>query len=199
MMISSSIRSVLASSVISILSEPTHGLGWRSFTSLFIVAGAARLLRPGGRRLRLAHPDPLRAIAALALPAIDGVAELEEGDDPGWDREPEGDHAVGEDGGEHVRARNPEEHEGADQAGVDRADTPRRERDEVGEGAEEEPLDHHPERHRDIKGVEARPEDRDVRSPEPDRPAERQHPRARVANEIDSRAGPLRKGRRRRR
>src|SRR5215212_1874453 len=128
-----------------VLSEPTQALGGRPvlhFTSLFIVAPASRALRPGSRSLGLSYAYPGRVFPALTLPALNRGAQLEEGDDPRRDRQPEGDHAVGENGGEHLCARQPEEHEGADHAGIDRAHSPRGEGDQVGEHAEEEALDH---------------------------------------------------------
>src|SRR5919204_269944 len=106
-----------ALSVISILSEPTQHPGWEALTSLFIVPGRSGLLRAGRRRLGFAHADALGVLTALPLPAIDRVPELEEGDDPGRDRQPEGDHAVGQNGREDLGAGQAEEDEGADHPG----------------------------------------------------------------------------------
>src|SRR5262249_47759542 len=110
------------------------------FTSLFIVA--RRGSRSGTRGRRLGRPDAHRLgpLASLPLPALHGLAQLEEGDDAGRNRQPEGDHAVGEDCGEDLRAGQPEQDERADHAGVDRAHPARREREEVGQHPEEEPL-----------------------------------------------------------
>src|SRR3954447_23242297 len=120
MMIRSSTRSVSVwLSLTSVLSEPTQSLGGSSVTSLFIVAPGVVSLRARRRGFGLSHADPLGPLPALPLPAVDGLAELEEGDDPRRDRQPERDHAIGEDRGEHLRAGHAEEYECADHPGVD--------------------------------------------------------------------------------
>ena len=112
--------------------------------------------------------------AALLLPAPHRLAQLEEGDDPRRDRQPERDHPVGEDGREHRRRGQAEQHEGADHAGVDRAHPARGEREQVGDHADEEPLDDHGAADAHVEGLEAGPEDRDVGRPEADRAGDRQ-------------------------
>ena len=54
-----------------------------------------------GQRRASPSRDPRRL---RLLPALDRAAELEEGDDPGRQRQPEGDQAIGEDGGEDLAA-----------------------------------------------------------------------------------------------
>src|SRR3954447_18020042 len=109
-MIKFSMRSVsVVFSAISVLSEPTQRPGGLGLTSLFIVAPGPSLLRAGGGRLRLAHADRLRTLPALLLPAVHRLAQLEEGDDARRDRQPEGDHAVGQHRGEHLGAGDAEE------------------------------------------------------------------------------------------
>src|SRR4249920_1570221 len=194
-MIRFSTRSLFSAlSLISVLSEPIQSLCRTARTSLFIVAPGPRSLRPGCGRFGLPHADPLRALAPLSLPAADGVTKLEEGDDPWWNRQPEGDDAIGEHGGEHIGARHPEEDERSDHSGVDGAHPTGREWDQVREHAEEEALDHDPQGHRDAEGVEARPEDGDVGPPEPDRATEGQRARARMTDECDGRTRALGKG-----
>src|SRR3954470_19418814 len=96
---------------------------------------------------------------ALLFPAMDGVAELEEGEDPGRDRHPEGDEAEDQDRREDRLLGDPEEDEGADHPRVHRPDPGGGEREEVGDHAEEEALDDHGERDVDAEGVERSPED----------------------------------------
>src|SRR4051794_15006815 len=103
---------------------------------------------------------------ALLLPAMDGVAELEEGEDSGRDRHPERDEAEDQDRREDRLLGDPEEDEGADQTRVDRSDPGRCQREEIGHHSEEVALDDHGERHVDAEGVEAGPEDADAESPE---------------------------------
>src|SRR4029078_2567056 len=88
--------------------------GW-SVTSLCIVARpiekyASRACRRG---LRLRHVGSLPFHTAFVLPALDGLAELEEGADARRNREPEGDHPVGQYRGEHLLAREAAEDERA--------------------------------------------------------------------------------------
>src|SRR5882757_9780431 len=73
----------------------------------------------------------------LLLPTMDSVAQLEEGDDAGWDRHPEGDQAEDQDRREDGLLGQAEEDEGADHPGVDGPDAGRRQREEVGDHAEE--------------------------------------------------------------
>src|SRR5215467_724474 len=101
----------------------------------------------------------------ILFPAVDGVAELEEGDHAERDREPEGDQPEDEDRGEDGVAGVAEEDEGADHAGVDRPHPRGRQREEVGDHAEEEALDDDGERDVDAEGVEGGPEDPDARRP----------------------------------
>src|SRR3954449_12753063 len=56
---------------------------------------------------------------ALLFPAMDGVAELEEGEDPRRDRHPEGDEAEDQDRRKDRLLGDPEENEGADHPRVD--------------------------------------------------------------------------------
>src|SRR4051812_30123461 len=78
----------------------------------------------------------LRAAAAavdrqsLLFPPVDGVAELEEGEDPRRDRHPEGDEAEDQDCREDGFRREAEEDEGADHPRVDRPHPGGRERKE---------------------------------------------------------------------
>src|SRR3954454_4717496 len=104
----------------------------------------------------------------LGLPAGNGPAQLEEGDDTGRDRQPEGDHAVDEDRGEDRAVREGEKEKGADQSGVDGANAGRGEREQVGQHADEEALYDDSKRHRHPERLEGGPEDGDVRRPEPD-------------------------------
>src|SRR5918996_1800716 len=134
--------------------------------------------RPRRRGLRPAYVDPVGPVASLPLPAVDRGAQLEEGDDSRWDRQPEGDHPIGEDGREHLCAGQAEEDEGADQTGVHRSHAARGKWNEVRERPEEEALDDDAERHGNVERVEARPQDRDVGRPEPDPSADRHGPGA---------------------
>src|SRR5690242_4267652 len=54
---------------------------------------------------------------ALLFPAFDRFAQLEESDDAGWDRHPEGDEAEDQDCREDRLLGDSEEDEGADHAG----------------------------------------------------------------------------------
>src|SRR4051795_6323258 len=102
----------------------------------------------------------------LLFPAVDGVAELEEGEDARRDRHPEGDEAEDQDRREDRRLGDPEEDEGADHPGVDRPHPGRGEGEEVGDHAEEEALDDDGERNVNAEGVEGSPEDADAEGPE---------------------------------
>src|SRR3954449_5519238 len=125
-------------------------------------------LYSSSREGRRQFPDDglelLRAAAAavdrqpLLFPAMDGVAELEEGEDAGRDRHPEGDQAEDQDRREDGLLGDAEEDEGADHAGVDRPHPRRRQGEEVGDHAEEEPLNDDRQRHVDAEGVEGGPE-----------------------------------------
>src|SRR4051794_35509718 len=103
---------------------------------------------------------------ALLFPAMDGVAELEEGEDPRRDRHPEGDEAKDQDRREDRLLGDAEEDEGADHARVDRPHSGRRQRKEVGDHAEEEALDDHGERDVDTEGMEGGPQHADAEGPE---------------------------------
>src|SRR3954453_14933072 len=103
---------------------------------------------------------------ALLFPAMDGVAELEEGEDARRDRHPEGDEAEDQDRREDRLLRDPEEDEGADHPRVDRPHSGRGQREEVGDHAEEEALDDDGKRDVDPEGVKRRPEDADAEGPE---------------------------------
>src|SRR3954471_17903318 len=111
---------------------------------------------------------------ALLFPAMDGVAELEEGEDPRRNRHPEGDEAEDQDRRENRLLRDPEEDEGADHPGVDRPHSGRCQREEVGDHAEEEALDDDRERDVDAEGVERGPEDADAEGPEAGRAEHRE-------------------------
>ena len=124
----------------------------------------------------------------LRLPARDRLAQLEEGDDAGRDRQPEGDQPVGEHGREHLRAGDVEEHEGADHPRVHGPHPARGEREQVGDHADEESLHHDPERDLGVVGVERGPEDADVGCPEADGAEHREPAPRRVADEADRRA-----------
>src|SRR4051794_14007319 len=103
---------------------------------------------------------------ALLFPAMDGVAELEEGEDARRDRHPEGDEAEDQDRREDRLLGDAEEDEGADHPGVDRPHPRRGEGEEVGDHAEEEALDDDGERNVNAEGVEGGPEDADAEGPE---------------------------------
>src|SRR3954471_17232598 len=103
---------------------------------------------------------------ALLFPAMDGMAELEEGEDARWDRHPEGDEAEDQDRREDRLLGDAEEDEGADHPRVDRPHPRRCQWEEVGDHAEEEALDDDGERNVDAEGVERRPEDADAEGPE---------------------------------
>src|SRR5436305_6274516 len=126
-----------------------------------------------GRRQVVDDPlELLRAAAAavdrqpVLLPAVDGVAELEEGEDDRRDRHPEGDEAEDQDRREDRIRGEAEEDEGADHPRVDRPHPRRREREEVGNHAEEEALNDDRERNVDAEGVERSPEHADAEGPE---------------------------------
>src|ERR687891_2512089 len=92
-------------------SLPSEPIARSGLTSLFIVAPGPGSLRPGGGRPRLGDAHPLGPFTALPLPAVDRVAQLEEGDDARRDGQPEGDHAVGQHRREDLGAGKPEEDE----------------------------------------------------------------------------------------
>src|SRR3954447_4049695 len=114
----------------------------------------------------------LRAAAAavdrqlLLFPAVDGVAELEESEDAGWDRHPEGDEAEDQDRRENRFRGEAEEDEGADHPGVDRPHPRRRQRKEVRAHPEEEALADDRERDVNAEGVERGPEHADAEGQE---------------------------------
>src|SRR3954454_1627601 len=128
--------------------------------------------REGRRQLPDDGLELLGAAAAavdrqpLLFPAVDGVAELEEGEDPGRNRHPEGDEAEDQDRREDRLLGDPEEDEGADHSRVDCPHPRRGEREEVGDHAEEETLDDDRERDVDAEGVEGSPEHADAEGPE---------------------------------
>src|SRR3954453_21927466 len=103
---------------------------------------------------------------ALLFPAMDGVAELEKGEDAGRDRHPEGDEAEDQDRREDRLLGDPEEDEGADHPRVDRPHSGRGQWEEVGDHAEKEALDDDGKRDVDPEGVKRRPEDADAEGPE---------------------------------
>src|ERR1700761_2340512 len=103
---------------------------------------------------------------SLRFPAMDSVAQLEEGHGPGWDRHPGGDQAEDQDRREDRFLGQAEEDEGADHPGVHRPHPGGREREEVGDHAEEEALDDDRERDLDAERVERGPEHADVERPE---------------------------------
>src|SRR3954470_16330564 len=102
---------------------------------------------------------------ALLFPAMDGVAELEEGEDPRRNRHPEGDEAEDQDRREDRLLGDAEEDEGADHPRVDRPHPRRCKWEEVGDHAEEEALDDDGERNVDAEGVERGPENADAEGP----------------------------------
>src|SRR3954454_9985813 len=136
--------------------------------------------REGRRQLRDDGLELLGGAAAavdrqaLLFPAMDGVAELEEGEDPRRDRHPKGDEAEDQDRREDRLLGDAEEDEGADHSRVDRPHPRRGEREEVGDHAEEEALDDDRERHVDAEGVERGPEHADAEGPEAGCPEHRQ-------------------------
>src|ERR671911_1075165 len=134
-------------------------------------------------------------LLAVRLPPFRGLSQLEEGDDPGRDREPEGDQTVDQDRGEDVGSRKPEEDEGADQPRIHRADATWRAREQVGGHSDEESL--HEDRDWDVhrERLEARPQDGDVRGPEPNRPDDRESSAAGIADEGERGARSTRHGR----
>src|SRR6478672_713203 len=138
-----------------------------SNTLLFIVALGHASGKLAGRRLEVRFGSASTLYRKLPrFPVVDGLAQLEEGDDPERDRQPEGDQAEDENRREDRRLGDPEEDEGADHPGVDRPYTGRRQRKEIGDHAEEEALDHDRQRHMEAEGVEGSPEHADAGRPE---------------------------------
>src|SRR4051794_28804616 len=103
-----------------------------SITLLFIVVpSAAHRKSPDGQLEVRFGVAAARHRQAPRLPAMDRLAQLEEGDYADRDRHPEGNQAEDQDRREDRRLRDPEEDEGADHARVHRPDPGRRQREEV--------------------------------------------------------------------
>src|SRR5215218_6429261 len=158
--------------------------------------------RKGGRQAVDDRLELLRAAAAavdrhpLLFPAVDGVAELEEGEDPRRDRHPEGDEAEDQDRREDRFRGEAEEDEGADHPRVDRPHPRRGEREEVGDHPEEEALDDDRERDVDAEGVERGPENADAEGPEAGGADHRQPPARGMGEEPEREAEAFAEGRR---
>src|SRR3954452_20645168 len=103
-----------------------------SITLLFIVVpSAAHRKSPHGQLEVRFGVAAARHRQASGFPAVDRLAQLEQGDYADRDRHPEGDQAEDEDRREDRGLGNSEEDEGADHPGIDRPDPGRREREEV--------------------------------------------------------------------
>src|SRR3954454_19372778 len=157
--------------------------------------------REGRRQLRDDGLELLGGAAAavdrqaLLFPAMDGVAELEEGEDPRRDRHPKGDEAEDQDRREDRLLGDAEEDEGADHPRVDRPHSGRGQREEVGDHAEEEALDDDSERDVDAEGMERRPEDADAEGPEAGGADHREAAARRVGEEPEREAEAFAEGR----